>query len=219
MLRGLVFDNLIWKVSSLALAVVLWYGLVGETEMASSINVPVLYKNLPRNLEISSDTPERIYLKLRGASARMSVSTLGEVAAVLDLSQVHKPGDFTFVLGPDTMDLPYGIELVRAVPSQVRLRFEKSSVRDVPVQARFSAPPSAGYRIAAQEIIPPTVRIAGPETRVQQTDFAETDPIDLTATYQAAEFRTTAGVDDPHIRVEGQHIVTVRIQIERIEHR
>ena len=219
MLRGLIFDNLTWKALSLGLAVVLWYSLIGETEMASSINVPILYKNLPRNMEISSDTPERIYLKLRGASARMNVATLGQVAAVLDLAKVNKPGDFTFVLDANTMDLPHGIQLVRAVPSQVRLKFEKSIVRQVPVQARFSAPPPAGYRIASQDITPGSVRISGPESRVMQTVFAETDPIDLTATYQSAEFPTTAGVDDPHVRLEGEHAVTVRIQIERIGNR
>lgn len=218
-MRGLLFDNLVWKLLSLGLAVLLWHGLVGRTEMASSINVPILYKNLPRDLEISSDVPDRIYLKVRGASARMNVSSLSRVAIVLDLSGVNAPGDRTFVLDEKTMELPYGIDLLRSVPSQVRLRFEKTVSQDVPVQPRFSSPPPAGYRIASQQLIPDMVRISGPESRIRQTEFAETDPIDLSGTFGSAEFRTTAGVDDPHVRLEGRYAVTVRVQIENTGNR
>lgn len=218
-MRHFLFDNIHWKLLSLGLALLLWYGLVGQTEMGSSINVPILYKNLPRDLEISSDLPERIYLKVRGASARMTVSSLAQIAVVLDLSGVNEAGDRTFVLDHKTMELPYGIDLLRSVPSQIRLRFEKSVTQDIPVQARFSSAPPPGYRVASQQLIPDRVMISGPESRVRQTEFAETDPIDLSRTYGSAEFRTTAGVDDPHIRLEGKHAVTVRIQIENTETR
>lgn len=215
-MRGLLFDNLAWKFLSLGLSVLLWYGMVGEIDVASSMNVPVLYKNLPRNVEISSDLPERIHLKLRGASARLTVGNIGHVAAVLDLSQVTASGERTFVLDRTTIDLPYGIELIRAVPSQVKLTFEKSVVNEVPVRTRFASPPPSGYTVIAQHISPPVVRIAGPESRVRQTAFVETDPIDLATTYQNIEVRTTVGVDDPHVQLESSPQVTVRIAVEKI---
>jgi YbbR domain-containing protein len=216
MLRSLFIENIGWKLLSLGLATLLWYGLLGETEMASAISTPVLYKNLPRDLEISNDLPERIYVKVRGSSARMTLGSLQQVAVVLDLKSVTRPGERTFALDEEALDLPFGVELIRVVPSQLRLKFEKSITTEVSVQARLSPPP-AGYRIASQQVTPDRVRIAGPESLVRAVTAAVTDPIDLSNTVASGEFRTAASVDDPHVRMVGNPIVRVRVDIEKVD--
>jgi YbbR domain-containing protein len=216
MLRRLFVENVGWKLLSLGLATLLWYGLLGETEMASAISTPVLYKNLPRDLEISNDLPERIYVKVRGSSARMTLGSLQEVAVVLDLKSVTRPGERTFSLDEDAIDLPFGVELIRVVPSQLRLKFEKSITSEVPVQARLSPPP-AGYRISSQQVTPDRVRVAGPESLVRSITAAVTDPIDLSNTVASGEFRTAASLDDAHVRMVGNPVVQVRVEIEKVD--
>ena len=59
-----IFHDFGWKLLSLFAATLLWYSLVGEQEMATSVSAPIEFKNIPRDLEISSDIPERIRLEI-----------------------------------------------------------------------------------------------------------------------------------------------------------
>lgn len=215
MIRRLLFDNLIWKVLSLAAALVLWLLFVGEPELVTSQSVPILYKNLPRDLQIGADVPERVRLELRGPASKLTPGSLAEAAVLLDLSGVHKHGEHTVTLTADNISLPAGVSLVRAVPSQLRLQFDRLMVKEVPVEVRFSGPPAPGYRIVRQEVLPNKVEILGPELHVRQIDAAQTDAIDLSGVVSQAEFHVQAFVADPQVRLESAPMVTVRVYLAK----
>src|SRR5437870_2320386 len=139
-------NNLSWKLFSLALSTLLWFGLVAESETALSVSVPIEFRNLPRDLEISNEVDDRLYLKVRGPSARMRPSDMAQASVLLNLATISQPGEHTFTLDQSTVNLPAGVILTRAVPSQIRLRFERHARRMVPVEVNFEGPPPAGYR-------------------------------------------------------------------------
>ena len=66
------FRNSLWKIVSLAAALGLWVVLVGDPEVMTSISAPIHYKNLPRDLDIASEVPERVQIEIRGPSAKRS---------------------------------------------------------------------------------------------------------------------------------------------------
>jgi len=208
--------NLSWKIFSLAVSTLLWFGLVAESETGMSISVPIEFRNLPTDLEISSEVDDRLYLKVRGPSARMRVSDMAQASVVLNLASIVQPGEHTFTLDQSTVNLPAGVILTRAVPSQIRLRFEKHARRSIAVDPTFEGPPPAGYRIATVEVSPKTLQIAGPESRVQLLASAQTDAIDLANTVISGEFRVSAYVSDPQIRFEASPTVVVRVMLEKI---
>ncbi|MEO8127674.1 MAG: CdaR family protein [Bryobacteraceae bacterium] len=208
--------NLGWKLFSLLLSVLLWFAFVAESETAASIAVPVEFRNMPRDLEITTEVADKLYLNVRGPSARMRPSDLAQASVVLNLGLVDRPGERTFTLDQTTVNLPLGISLTRVVPSQIRLRFEKRLRRLVPVEARFEGPPPQGYRVATMDITPPKLSIAGPESRVDLVSSVATDPIDLTGTVGSSEFRVSAYVSDAQVRFEGSPAVVVRVILEKI---
>jgi YbbR domain-containing protein len=210
-----ITSNLQWKALALVIAVVLWSAVVGEPELMTSQSAPVLYKNLPRDLQIASDVPDRVHLEIRGASGRLTPQQLAETAVVVDLSAVGSPVERTFTITGDSVTLPPGVKLLRAVPSQLRLRFERALSKEVPVQVRAGKPP-AGYRLASEQVSPAKLRVTGPESRVQALESAQTDPIDLGAVVGPAEFRVHAYVTDPQVRFESSPIVTVRINVTKV---
>jgi YbbR domain-containing protein len=208
--------NFGWKLFSLLLSVGLWFAFIAESEIATSITVPVEFKNLPKDLEISSDVPDRLNLKVRGPSARMRSAELLQSSVMLDLASIARPGEQTFTLDQSTVDLPTGVILSRAVPSQIKLKFEKRVSRGIPVQVRFAGPPPHGYRVVSQDISPAQVQITGPQSRVDQLASVQTDPVDLADTVSNGEFRVSTFIPDPQVRFESSPIVTVRVMLEKI---
>jgi YbbR domain-containing protein len=208
-----VFANLQWKILALVIAVALWSAILGEPELVTSQSVPVFYKNLPRDLQIGSDVPDRVHLEIRGAAGKLAPGELAQTAVLVDLTSVNGPVEKTVTITGDSINLPQGVQLLRAVPSQLRLRFEKTLTREVPVQLRSGSPPPAGYRVASQQVVPEKLKVTGPESRVQLLESAQTDPIDLSSIVGQSEFRVHAYITDPQVRFEGSPVVTVRVNV------
>jgi hypothetical protein len=213
----LLTENLIWKLGAILIACGLWYSFVGETELATSVPIVIQYKNVPPDLDITSDQIDRIFLRLRGPATRLSTGSLTTAVAILDLAQIHDEGEHTFTLDENNLQLPAGVHVGRVVPSQIRLMFDNRISREVPVEIRYAGPPPQGYRITGQQAFPAKVRVSGPEARVNHLLTAQTDAIDLSSTVSNAEFRIPAYLPDPQIRFEGiPPIISVRVYMEKI---
>ena len=206
-----------WKLLAIASAFVLWVLFVAETEIATSLPVVVQYRNIPPDLEITADPPERLLLKLRGPASRLRTAEMSRAAVVFDLKNVHSAGDMTMTIGERELGLPSGVELVRAVPPQFRLTLEKRLEKLLPVEVRYTGPPARGYRIVWQKVSPQTIRVIGPETAVERMESVPTDAINLSSTIGEAEFRVPVFTTDPHVRFDtGTPLVTVQIKLEKI---
>jgi YbbR domain-containing protein len=210
----LITDHLALKLVSLTVAVLLWFATVGaDPEMTAAVAVPVQYRNIPENFDISSDLTPSAYVQIRGAGSRLSSSNLANAVAVVDLTGESRPGERTFSIDDDNVVLPPGVRFLRAVPSQVRLRLEPRASRTVPVLVRYAAIPE-GYRIARQEVVPAEVAITGPQSRVGNLNRVQTDPIEITAgetTYKARPF-----VGDDQVRLAIDQMISVKVTVERI---
>jgi len=211
----LITHNFGWKVGSLVLAVALWFAIVGEPELVTTRAVPILYKNLPVDILIGSDAMDLVRLELRGPSGRLSTGALADLAVTLDLASVNGPGERTFTLSDGDLHLPQGVTFLRAIPSQLRLRFGRRKSKDVPVEVRFAGALPPGYKVTGQQVVPQVLRISGPEHRVDAIQSAQTDAIDLSAVTQPAERRVNTLVADPQVWLESSPMVTVRLTIEK----
>src|SRR5579872_1026791 len=214
-MRKWLFGNLGWKLLSLAIATVLWLVVAREPELATSINVPVEYKNIPDDLDISSGIPDRVYLEVRGSPLRLTRDNLQDAAIVLDLSTVAKAGERTFTVREQNLKLPSGVSFYKAVPSQITLRFERLVSKTVPIRPKFSTGPTQGYAIVASSFNPPTVRISGPESRIRSIEAVSTDPIDLSNVVGKTEIRVHLSVGDPKIRLRSDAQVHFNVTLEK----
>jgi YbbR domain-containing protein len=214
---GLLTRNLGLKLLSLVIAVLLWFAIVGEPELATSVAVPIEYKNIPPNLEMSSDVLERVHLEVRGPSSRLGAGDLVNMMVVLDLASVNRAGERTFTIQQWNVNLPSGVILSRAVPAQVRVRFENRVSREVPVRARYSAPAPQGYRIARQTVEPPLMRIVGPESHVNQIENVQTDPIDIGNVVGERTFEVHTYVASSQVRFVSSPTVRVTVTLERVQ--
>lgn len=207
--------NLGWKLLSLLIAIALWVAVAREPEVATSLSVPVDFKNMRDDLDIDGNLPDRVRLEVRGPSGSLTRDNLSTVAVVLDLSDAH-PGQRTYSIRGRNLNLPAGVVFYRAVPSQLTLHFNELVVKEEPVQPVYVNLP-AGYRVASQQFSPTTVRIRGSQDRVQVISQIKTDPMDLTRVVGEQVLHTHLNVGDPQVRViDAPTDIAVHVTLEKI---
>ena len=127
------------------------------------------------------------------------------------------PGDQTFTLSAADFSLPQGVRFVRAVPSQVRLRFDRILSKAVPVELQLKGRPPAGYTLTAESVEPQTLRF-----RVRPPASARFAPPRPTrwiwsALTQTTEIQVNAFVTEARAQFESPPVVTVRLTIEKAD--
>jgi YbbR domain-containing protein len=212
--RSFFTRNIGWKLLSLAAAVLLWIAVASEPEVSTFVSVRVEYKNLAPGVEINSDVAESVILEVRGPSGELRglPETRRLYGVVLDMSDVG-PGQHTFTVAGGNVRLPRDVQLVRAVPAQVRLNFEHSALRNVPVEVRFAAALPPDLQVVAVTSEPAALAVAGPASRVAHVNRVETDPIDWKPMPGVAEYSGNAYVNDPRVRFQDPARVTVKVTV------
>jgi YbbR domain-containing protein len=210
----LITHNFVWKLLALAGAVVIWVSVASEPELSTFTTVSLEFRNLPSDLEISSMPVEAVTLELRGPAGELRGS--GEnrrPAVVLDMADVL-PGVRTYPVGGGNVNLPRGVHLVQAFPSEVRFNFERRVTREVPVQVRFSGGDS-GSVVAGYTVSPGKLEIEGPASRVARVAAALIDPIPVPSGIGTTQIRVNAFVSDSYVRFNESPQVLVTVTTSR----
>lgn len=212
-LLGLLIKNPGWKLLSLAIALVVWGLVANEPELSTFTTAGIEYKNLPENIEISSDPVSTVKLELRGPSGELrGVGDSASPVVILDMSDV-RTGERTFPIGDGNVKLVPGVRLVRAIPSDVRFRFERRADRTVKVTPRFRE--RDGYELADFTVKPDSLAIAGPASHVSQVNTMLTDQVNIPAAVGTFEYPVNAFLDDPYVRFSGISRVTVTVTVRK----
>ena len=212
---GLVTHNFGWKLLAIALAVVLWATVSNEPELEAFAAVPLEYKNLPGDLEISSNLIESVYLELGGPSGEMrGLGDARRPSVVLDMTGIH-PGERTLSIDEGNVRLPRGVHLVRSIPSQVHLEIERRAYRSVPVHVRFNSARQAGYDVDHYQVSPAQLGLVGPESHVARINYVATDAIDLSGVVGRSQFRVNAFVEDSYVRFQAPPTVAVAVVMKK----
>jgi YbbR domain-containing protein len=204
-----ITQNLGLKLFSLAVATVLWLFISGSRELTTAITVPVQYRNIPTHLEIGPQLVEEVRLIVRGPSPLLSRMANSPAPVVLDLNRISREGVTTFSIQRANVDLPAGVVLERAIPSQIQIRTEKREVKDVEVIPVFENTPD-GYRVESWSVTPSKLPLSGPKSRLDLIDSVRTDPIDLKAHAGEEEVMTTAFAGNPQAHFLAPPQVKVR---------
>jgi hypothetical protein len=213
-LLRVVTHNFGWKLVAVGVAVLIWATVASEPELSSFAAVSLQYKNLPADVEISSSLIETVYLELRGPSGELRGLNTQRLAMVLDMTGA-RPGERTFPLSENQVRLPRGVQLVRAIPSQVRFDLERRASREVQVRARFNLDRQPDYEVESYTVTPARLTVQGPETRVARVTAALSDPIDLAGVVGSAEFRVNAFVEDSYVRFQSSPAVAVAVTMKK----
>jgi YbbR domain-containing protein len=213
-MKTLFTHNIGWKLLSLAAAALIWISVASEPELATFVSAHVEYKNLSPGVEISSDVVETVYLEVRGPSEALRLPELPRGSAViLDMAGIE-PGQHTFTIDSGDVRLPRGVQLVRANPAQIRIVFEPSATRTVPVDVSFADGLPPDLQVAETTAQPSALAITGPASRVARVASVHTDPLTLKPQAGTVRYRLAAYVDDSKVRFQDSPQVTVIVTVK-----
>lgn len=210
-LRRHVFHNLILKITSLVLAVGLWLAVVSSPPSEVALNVAIIFRNMPADLEISSESIPAVQIRVRGPERVVRRLQVSDVRAEVDVSEI-RPGERTFDL-TKAISVPDKLEVAQVVPSEVHVAFDVRAMRQVPVHPRVVGILN-GYHVIVDSD-PKTVAIIGPRTQVDKVDSAITDPVDVTGVLDHITLMRPAYVPDPLIQVTNPHPVQITVTMEK----
>ena len=80
-----------------------------------------------------------------------------DVAAAIDLSD-WSFGEKTYSISAANIRIPYGVSVTRITPSKVRLRFEPTAHKTVPIRPRAIGKSADGHRVSSVSCEPGSVR-------------------------------------------------------------
>jgi YbbR domain-containing protein len=213
-LHKYVFQNLLLKIVSLGLAVLLWMAVARDPVAEMAVNAPIVFHHVPENLEISSEALPQTQIRVRGPARQLRELAQTEVRAELDLSNA-RAGEITYELSSRNVPVPHGIQVVQVIPSLFRITFDTRATKQVPIHARVLGTFVSGVRMGQVTVDPATVTIVGPEKRVNGIDTAITDPVDASGVVDQATFTTHVYVPDPLVRIakpEPVHVTVTAIK-------
>jgi len=214
-LKEFLTHNWLTKLVSLALATMLWIAISGQANSEIGMSIPLEYRNIPSQMEVVGGATNAVEVRLRGSSTLIREISPNDVSAMLDLSGV-RPGEKIVQLTYQNVRVPFGVEVVRVSPSQVRLSLEHTVSKTVPVAVQVDGEPAPGFEIDGISATPASVEVEGPESKMRGIETMPTAVINV----DDRETPFTGPVDldlpDPMLRLHYLAPVDVRINIRPI---
>lgn len=213
-------ENIFAKLFSVLIASLLWVALVDEPELIETVTVPVEYRNLASNLDLSPDAPGQIQLQVRGSRSRLNDVSAERTNIVLDLKAMTQPSSRTFTIQETSINLPPTVTLLRSMPSQLRVKLERRLYKELPVKVEFESPLPSNIKVISTEIVPAVIKVVGPESRIKLATFISTEPVNLNDTSNDTSilkpFLVHVLLADPELSIVGSAQVTIRLQTTRL---
>lgn len=119
-----VLHNWHLKLLALGISFLLWATYTAEPVAEVSYLAPVEFSNIPAELEISGEPPAQVHVRLRGRSALLRQIRSAELTISVDLTG-SPPGETLIRFTPNQVKTPFGAELVRIAPSEMRVRLAR----------------------------------------------------------------------------------------------
>lgn len=211
-LRG---DNAL-RLTSLLLAVVLWFVIAGKQTAERGLSAPVELRNVPRDLELTGDAVNEVDVRVRASPGLINSLDAGKVLATIDLAGAEE-GERIVQLTPDRVQVPHGFRVVKITPSLLTLNLERTLRKTIPVRPRVIGRPAPGFEVGAVASDPAEVRVAGPRSRVQEIESAFTEPISVAGATDSVSEQLNVGLEDPLLRLEEGSRVRVTAVVREVE--
>jgi uncharacterized protein (TIGR00159 family) len=208
-------SNLAPKIISFSLVLVLWGFIAGQHRAELWLTVPLEYRNMPVNTEITGDLVNKVEIGIRGPRGMISGISPEQVRAHVDLSQTSRGLNYVR-LTTENINVPLGTEITKINPSSVRIRLENVKTRSVQVKAHFVGKLPGPLGLKTVEVDPPFISLQGPESILDKVREVRTEPVDLSRVSGSTKIAIGVEIHPPQLRLAPNQPsrVSVNLQID-----
>jgi YbbR domain-containing protein len=214
-----------WGIAALAvvLAMSLWVYVTDKNDTERTARVPGAVRiecvNVPPGKAVSPSCGDQtVVVRVRGSDSALKDLTSLDFHATADLSDVTSDTASVRVIVDPKVPR---VNVIDVSPTEITVRLEKLTSRNVPVRARLGGPPPRGYDVASTVLEPAEAVVSGPQSLVERVAAVEAD-LDLTGVH--ANFHQTLllharddqGADMQNVAVEPES-ARVTVELRQLE--
>ena len=176
------------------------------------VGVPLEFTNIPAGLEISSDVPATVNLRLRGPRDLVQGIVANELEVKADLT--YKTAGERVVQLKDTDVLhPEKVQVRRIEPAKIELKLEPTIKKMVPIEPQFEGHPVEGYERTGWRCDPATIEIEGPASRIENVTKLVTETVQVSGRQSSFQVQIDLETSREHVRLAHTKQIQVTVEI------
>jgi uncharacterized protein (TIGR00159 family) len=173
-----ITNNLVTKIASVMVAAVLWFSLAYRTQaITRNVEVPVGYRNLPADWEVSEVSPDHVRLTLSGIQRSFDLEHSAMMVR-LDLGTLVE-GSQTMQIVESSILRPPGLSVKQISPALVTISAHRISRLTLPVHPLTNGVPPKGKKVVKIRTEPETVGVTVRYSMRDSLKAIPTKPIQL----------------------------------------
>lgn len=200
---------------SAAIALTLWGMAHGTSSIERSVDIPVVYQNVPDDVVITGYSVDAVNVRVLGSRAALRNVSPTRLDYRIDVSGA-KPGPAVYEVDESRIELPRGARVVSRSPASIEVTLERRGRKAVVVRPDLAGTPAAGFAITRVEVDPPRVWLTGARGDVLRLAEVMTETIDVTNASQSFERDARLSLGANHVWRETEGPVTVRVSVEPV---
>jgi YbbR domain-containing protein len=212
-LKRFFTENKLLKLIALGIALFMWFSISTQEERDRTLE-NVLLNLVNRNeATVVTNVPLKVVdVRVRGPLSVITDLDPDSISVMVDASGLP-PGRHVVWLSPDQVNTRANVQVLRIDPPNIPVNVEAKITNHVPITPQIkldSLPPDSV--VAEATVMPPTVEVSGPASKVRKLTELKTNPIDLATAGPQRTFTTGLVSLDPFTTVIPASVnVTVRL--------
>jgi YbbR domain-containing protein len=174
---------------------------------------------LPDGYAIAAPFQEEISISIKGENEQSLQAIRSEDFRVYaDLSETAAEGEFDVPVRYTRKGAALAADAYvdRVEPISVKIVLEREVTKELAVEPTLRGSPAGGYTLSEYTILPSTVKISGPQSRIDVIDKVITKEIDLSGRTGDFAVKTALDFDEPRVTVEGSQSIEFRASVKEI---
>ncbi len=208
-----LFNNYGKIIIAFTIATLLWFATNLEFDIEKNFSVPVRYTNLPVNLIIVNNPPDRVNLTVRGP--RYDIFSFNNPIPPIsyDLSS-FSTGVSNVQVQTANINLPKKVKAISTSPSEISIEIDRLVTKTMKINPVLGKP-NRGFLIeGSPKISPAKVKVKGPRKLIRKYTTIDTRFISLEG--ERSSFSIELPLESPNelFSLEGTSLVKINVNIK-----
>ena len=200
---------------SAAIALVLWGMAHGTSDIERSVDIPVVFLDVPEEVVITGRSADAVNIRVLGSRAALRNVSPTKLEYRIDVSDA-KPGPAVYEVDTSIVDqeLPSGARILSRSPASIEISLERRGRKSLRVRPDLEGEPAEGFQLGEVEVEPTHVWVTGARSDVLRLSEVVTETIEIAGAEESIEREVRLSLGSDHVWREEDGEVTVRVPVE-----